>query len=201
MKPLSLVAFDMDGVIFDSMPVLTGLACALLTKSYNLSLNQANESYGRTSGIPFAAQLEVLFPGDRRNELVAMHYEHQHSQIYWKMGFPFGVTSLFKTLKEKRILTALVTSTDETILQNCVPQIAQLGFDFIGGNRKNYDKTAQLTRAHILLGMQPEDMLFVSDSWQDEARSIQLGADFRLVTCANVVDQVMRRVNGPLATV
>ncbi len=192
MKQISMVAFDLDGIILDSMPILTKLAVDTLVKAYNISESDAISHYTRTVGSPFAQQLEIIFPRDHRNFAVARQYEQEHTEVCEHLPISNGVPELIKWLKEERYNLALVSSTHHDMIHHFLPQVKQLRFDYLGGYKEDFDKASQLVRACILLGKRGEEALFVSDSENDMAYAEMADTRFQLATCANVAAVVKR---------
>ena len=73
--PIKAVAFDFDGTLIDSMPFLSRLATELLVEHYHLQPKDAERSYWQTTGLPFVAQLEAMFPGHWKNSHVSKQFE------------------------------------------------------------------------------------------------------------------------------
>ncbi len=189
---LSVVAFDMDGVVLNSIPVLKEIAVHTIQQLYNMPVQEAEKRYLDTLGMPFQQQLETIFPADKRNSMAAVHYESRHMSVYEKIPVVPGIPDLFNLLKSKHLATALVTSTDHSIVRTSVPHVLALGFDFVGGYKKDFDKTAQLTRASFILGKRPEEILFVSDSLNDSIHADNVGATFELATCETVIPLIKK---------
>jgi phosphoglycolate phosphatase len=94
---IRLVAFDFDGTIVDSMGNFADLAAEILNREHGITHAEARRMYIETSGLPFSAQLEELFPTDRRNGRLAIEFdqrklEHFHARPYFpdvKPGLDF----------------------------------------------------------------------------------------------------------------
>lgn len=72
---MSVIVFDLDGTLADTMPGLTRLAVELLVKWYEEE--EPEERYLETIGRSFSDQLEVLYPGEKRNQTVAEIYARE----------------------------------------------------------------------------------------------------------------------------
>ena len=58
---------DLDGTLIDSMPTLAEIAAEVMEEVYATPGILARELYLATCGLPFAGQLEEIYPGDVRN--------------------------------------------------------------------------------------------------------------------------------------
>ena len=57
-----VVAFDMDGTLLDSMPLIGRTAASILHETFGTPYPEAELQYYRTTGKPFELQLEELYP-------------------------------------------------------------------------------------------------------------------------------------------
>src|SRR4029079_17301195 len=58
---------DLDGTLIDSMPTLAEIATDVMEEVFGTPRVLGRELYLATCGIPFAKQLEEIYPGDPRN--------------------------------------------------------------------------------------------------------------------------------------
>ena len=58
---------DLDGTLIDTMPTLADIAAEVMEAVYGTPGILARELYLATCGLPFASQLEEIYPGDPRN--------------------------------------------------------------------------------------------------------------------------------------
>lgn len=72
--PEALVC-DLDGTLVDTMPILADIAQENMHATYGTPIDVARERYLGTCGIPFRQQLEVIYPGDTRNDGCAARFE------------------------------------------------------------------------------------------------------------------------------
>ena len=69
------IIFDFDGTLADTMTFLTDVAAHLLVKNYKLSEQEARKKYLETSGLEFAAQVDLMFPNNPKNSKVVAAFE------------------------------------------------------------------------------------------------------------------------------
>src|SRR5579864_2781581 len=55
---------DLDGTLIDSMPTLAEIASEVMEEVYATPAILSRELYLATCGLPFAGQLEEIYPGD-----------------------------------------------------------------------------------------------------------------------------------------
>ena len=57
-----VIAFDFDGTLIDTMSSLADIAAAVINEYHGLAVEMARELFLRTSGRPFAEQIQRIFP-------------------------------------------------------------------------------------------------------------------------------------------
>jgi len=165
---LQAIIFDFDGTIADTMPALTDLAVQLLSENYDISTEEAHTRYRETTGMDFASQMEVIFPGHPRNAEVVQTFEARKPQLVLdKPLFPEVVATL-KLLKARGIRQFICSSTKAEIVAEYVKRQEIDGlFDRCFGYEPSFEKGKQV--AFILRDwrLDPDRVLFVSDSVRD----------------------------------
>ena len=165
---LQAVIFDFDGTIADTMPALTDLAVQLLSENYDISTEEAHTRYRETTGMDFASQMEVIFPGHPRNAEVVQAFEARKPHLVLdKPLFPEVVATL-KLLKARGIRQFICSSTRAEIVAEYVTRQEIDGlFDRCFGYEPSFEKGKQV--AFILRNwhLDPDRVLFVSDSPRD----------------------------------
>ncbi len=112
----SAVIFDFDGTLADTMTFLTDVASHLLVKNYNLSEEEARKKYLATSGLEFAAQVDLMFPSHPKNSKVVSAFEkRKREDILDHRLFP-DVKPALSNLKAKRISLFVCSSTLHELL-------------------------------------------------------------------------------------
>ena len=170
-----LLIFDFDGTLVDSMGIYARKAGELISEHYGLSKEEARKLYLKTSGLPFAEQLEILFPGDKRNEKVSRIFEEWKEEVLHHLK-PFPeVEPLLRELKEKGYLIAVSSNNLQRYVQESVegwkvrPHFV-LGWD--GGEFKKgephvrfLEKATSLPReSFLMVGDSPNDLKLARSS-------------------------------------
>ena len=164
---IRLCAFDMDGVILDSMPTLTQYAVETMRVIYKCPREFAERRYKETTGRPFVQQLDEIFPKDERNSDALRLYETIHAAISPALPLSPMVPMVINTLRELEISTALITSTHKSILFDQLHQVQSLGFDFMGGFQDGFTKVDLLNEAMELMAIFPDECILFGDTEHD----------------------------------
>ena len=165
---LQAVIFDFDGTIADTMPALTDLAVQLLSDNYDISTGEAHTRYRETTGMDFASQMEVIFPGHPRNREVVETFEARKPQLVLdKPLFPEVVATL-KLFTARGIRQFICSSTRAEIVTEYVARQEIDGlFDRCFGYEPSFEKGRQVASILRDWRLDPDRVLFVSDSVRD----------------------------------
>ena len=165
---LQAVIFDFDGTIADTMPALTDLAVQLLSDNYDISTGEAHTRYRETTGMDFASQMEMIFPGDPRNREVVETFEARKPQLVLdKPLFPEVVATL-KLFTARGIRQFICSSTRAEIVTEYVARQEIDGlFDRCFGYEPSFEKGRQVASILRDWRLDPDRVLFVSDSLRD----------------------------------
>ncbi len=163
---LKAVIFDFDGTIADTMPFLTDLAVQLMTENYEISREVARSRYRETTGMDFGSQMEEIFPNHPRNRDVVESYEARKRQGVLKRPiFPEVVPTLM-LFKNRGVRQFICSSTREEIVTEYVRKIDNL-VDSCFGYRPGFEKDKQIEFILRHCSLDPDQVLFVSDSLRD----------------------------------
>ncbi len=165
---LKAVAFDFDGTIADTMPLLTKLAVDLITRNYDISEEEAERRYRETTGMNFASQMELIFPGHPRNQYVIEVFETKKQEnILEQRVFP-EVVSTLKFFKDRGVRCFICSSTaSETILEYARRHRLEDWLDGCLGYRPGFGKDRQLESIVQDYHLRPEEVVLVGDSLRD----------------------------------
>ena len=178
------------------MGELANLAVEVITNLYSIPAEKARDMYFSTVGIPFEAQLRLLFPGNDKNVIANAIYKKEHFNLSPTFPLSVKVRELFKELDKAGIEKALVTSTDWIILRDQLPQVNSLGFDSMSGYCENNTKLVQIRNAMRILDSDSQYTLYVGDTVFDESCAVACKINFVMVTPQTLYDNVMYAIEA-----
>jgi phosphoglycolate phosphatase-like HAD superfamily hydrolase len=169
---------DLDGTLIDTMPVLADVATEVMEEAFGTPRVLARELYIATCGIPFALQLEEIFPGDPRNAATAEIFEARK---------PARCNAIQLSLETRRALEELraagvrigISSNNGTENVETFARAAGFPFDLVlgygGGLAKGKPHLDACTRA---FAVDRQQMLFIGDSLHDGEIAEREGVPF-----------------------
>ena len=205
---IKLIAFDMDGVVIDSMPRLREIGIEIFQEELHINQSTAKNYYDCTVGLPFKKQLDAIWPelkpSMRVNDAVAHRYEKLHIESCKDFCVAKGFTDIMrcmKTITPTRyphgvMSTALVSSTNRYVIYKHLPQVMELDFDFVMGRSSVWsplpngrstftdclDKAQQISTLMYVLNIKASEVHYIGDSEQDAIYAEQLGVVFSYAT-------------------
>ena len=183
LESVQAIVFDFDGTAADTMGVLSDAALALLTETYGMPVETAREAYRQTTGMDFAAQLELIIPaGDRNAELADRFEAGKPDLVRTRAPFPRTLDALAH-LKHLGVAVFICSSTsDEIVKRFCADTGITDLVDCVSGLRPGHTKLDQLQAAVNATGLRPDHVLFVGDSLYDIDLANQASTRFAGVT-------------------
>lgn len=165
---LKAVAFDFDGVVADTMPMLSRLGRGVIQMYYDAPRHAASDLYWKTVGLPFIDQLEECFgANDSRNATAAEYFESRKKGLMAEaQPFP-DIQRLLLGLAAKGIRTALCSSTRSSLIEDFCKK-NKLPFIWLGGIEHG-KKHTQLLKFIRICGLSSEQILFLGDSIDRDA--------------------------------
>lgn len=182
-----LVIFDLDGTVLDTLGDLCNSVNFAL-KSYNLperSLDEVRTFVG--NGIRRLIDLSVpentaLSITDSVFDAFKAHYK-EHSSDNTK---PYnGISELLVELKEKGILTAVVSNKADFAVKNLADKFFDGLFSYISGEKEGIPRKPapdMVRNAIEFFGVSSEDAVYVGDSEVDIMTAKNCGIDSIIVT-------------------
>jgi len=173
-----LLIFDMDGTLIDTMEDYADKAAALIFEHYGKPRDEARRRYFDTSGLPFAQQLEQIFPKEPCNTEVAQMFES------WKDGYLMNVTlsseteQLLRGWRNARFCVAISSNNLEPYVRRLArswPVDAAMGYQEKEGLGKGEPHFQKLEEQ---FGFTREQMLFIGDSPNDARIAAQSKVPF-----------------------
>ena len=182
---IKALVFDLDGTLIDTMRYFGMVASEVINKYYGIDKEEAKKMYFETSGIPFFQQLEVLFPGDKRNSVASEEYEKNKLYYFFKEPFPEDALNVLKTIKKSFPRFVLVVSSNnfENLVKKYIIENRIMVFDeilgFRGGFSKGKDHFEYIMKKY---NFKKENLVFIGDSWWDAKVAIDNGINFIAIT-------------------
>jgi phosphoglycolate phosphatase len=165
---IEAVIFDFDGTVANTMPFLTELAVKLMTEKYNISRHDAQKRYLENTGMDFASQIELIFPGHPSNHDVVSRFESMREKDI--LAYPLfpEVVPAFKYFVSKKVRIFVCSSTRQEIVERYVRlyKIENLLESFLG-YRAGFGKGEQIAFIVQNYKFNPKEVLFVGDSLKD----------------------------------
>lgn len=193
-----LVMFDLDGTLIDTMGHFANLAAALMHEHYGLELTLARKRYLETSGIPLRQQLEVIFPGDARNDPTSAIYEDRKTSICLEAEMAADTVAGLEALQKGGVRVVLSSNSAQHFVDELVarcPVRFDLALGFGDGLAKGEPHVAEVQRR---LGVSAEDILFVGDSLKDGELAERCGQRFVGITGTFSATDFRNRFDGAI---
>ncbi|HVV50559.1 MAG TPA: HAD hydrolase-like protein [Polyangia bacterium] len=169
---------DLDGTLIDSMPTLADIAAEVMEAVYGTPGVLARELYLATCGLPFASQLEDIYPGDPRNPGASETFESRKPARCGAIQMPLETRSALESLRRAGVRVVVSSNNG---LENVEAFTRASAFDFdlvlgFGGGlakgRPHFDAVSRVFE------VDRQEMLFVGDSLHDGEIAEREGVPF-----------------------
>jgi phosphoglycolate phosphatase len=178
MESTQVIILDFDGTVADTMSYLTDLAAGLLVKRYGMGPDEARRSYVDTTGLPFVQQMEILYPGDRRNAETVRLFEADKRRSMGRFDLFPDVRDTIAALRAAGIRVCVSSGNFEDLIRDFMGPRG-LEVDLIMGFRPGFEKGRDhFEHAMRVFGSDPGGTVFVGDSIKDGERARDAGIGF-----------------------
>ncbi len=162
-----VVLFDFDGTLVDTMGRFADLAGSLISNEHELTLEEGRQAYLRTSGVPFFAQLAILFPQCPSNDRLVEEFETRKLAYYSGLDFLPDVPQAIEALRAGG-LKVVISSNNFTDVVTRFLATSDVEFDLVLGFGEGQAKgEPHFDLARRRFGTTRERLLFVGDSVRD----------------------------------
>ena len=173
--------FDLDGTLVDTMFGFADLAAEVMVEHHGAGFELARARYLETSGVPFAAQLEIIHPGHGANRAASDEFEERKRAICETTPMSAATRAALRGLRELGLKLVLSSNTGQSFVDDFVSREGfdfdlALGFDASAGLAKGQP---HVDRTVAALGLTTDDIWFVGDSLADS--DLAHGAGLRFV--------------------
>lgn len=184
---------DLDGTLIDTMPTLADIAAEVMERFYGTPGVLARELYLATCGLPFAAQLEEIYPGDARNRVASDTFEAAKPARCNKVQMPAETRRALEALRGAGV-RIVVSSNNGIDNVDAFAEASTFEFDlalgFGGGlakGRPHFDAVSRFFQ------IDRQQMLFVGDSLHDGEIAEREGVPFVALATTFAPERFMLR--------
>lgn len=196
MSERKAVVLDFDGTVADTMKGLQQVGVQIFVDTYGLSLAEAREQFLETAGEPFAAQLEILFPGHRLNPGSAGRF-HERKLSVFTAASPFSDTrKALELLAHYGVISGIVSSTESALLEGFINRhgLRDLAGALFGMTSGDDSKEMQVGRFKATLHLLGPEVTLIGDTPRDAECALRSGVGILAVTTTFTKDVFDRKV-------
>jgi phosphoglycolate phosphatase-like HAD superfamily hydrolase len=177
-KGIETVVLDFDGTVADTMSYLTELAGRLIHQRYGMPLEKAQRAYVDTTGLPFVQQMEIIFPGDRRNAETVRLFEADKRENMGDFDIFPEVRDTVGAMRRAGLRVCVSSGNFRDLIVEFL-KARGLEVDLIMGFRPGFEKGRDhFEHAMRRFGSDAPGVLFVGDSIKDGERALGAGIQF-----------------------
>ncbi len=184
---------DLDGTLIDTMPTLADIAAEVMERFYDTPAVLARELYLATCGLPFASQLEEIYPGDARNRTASETFEAAKPARCNRIQMPAETRRALEALRAAGV-RIVVSSNNGIENVDTFAEASKFDFDlalgFGGGlakGRPHFDAVSRFFQ------IDRQQMLFVGDSLHDGEIAEHEGVPFVALATTFAPERFMLR--------
>ena len=156
------------------------LAASLIKEVSDLDFNQAREAYLKTSGLPFAEQLKLIFPGKDHVSL-SQRFEKQKMESYLDYPVYPEALTILGSLREKGLKLAISSNNAQAFVEEYLAHHRALSdyIDLTLGYSDGFSKGVKhFDRALDHFNLEVREACYMGDSLHDGREAFKYGLDF-----------------------
>lgn len=174
----SLLVFDLDGTLVDTMGDYGDKAALLMEEHYGTDRVEARNLYFKTSGLPFEQQLKIIYPDQCNTDEVADKFEDWKDGYLQEITLPEDIEALFIQWRKSGYKIAISSNNLQIYVDRLAadwPVDAALGYRPAEqyGKGEAHFKTLEET-----FNLDRQKMLFTGDSPNDARIAGECRVDF-----------------------
>lgn len=192
------VVFDFDGTLVDTMAGFADIAADVIHRRHGLDRAFARAEYLRTSGLPFRQQLDLICPGDARNDDAAAEFESTKQAGFFAERFDDDVKAAVRGLQGKGLKCIVSSNNFQELVDRFVAREPDVRFDLVLGARPPdfYKGADHFRHVKATLGLAGGQLVFVGDSLKDAEKARDNGVRFVAKTGTFTHDDFQRHFPG-----
>lgn len=163
------IIFDFDGTLIDTMQIFADVASFLICEHYEMNKCEARKMYFKTSGLPFHQQLDIIFPENEKNKMVAQIYEEQKLVATANVEIEDDALDALKKLKKLGYHLVISSNNFQHNINDFIGKNdLHDTFDLALGFKDNFAKGKEHFEFAIKeLGLEKNKTVFIGDSLND----------------------------------
>jgi choline kinase/phosphatidylglycerophosphate synthase/phosphoglycolate phosphatase-like HAD superfamily hydrolase len=193
-SPLRAVIFDLDGTVADSMGYLSEIAVGLISEHHDVPPSAVRSRYLETTGMDFASQMEIMFPGDPANSVIITAMEERKRLGFLESDLFSDVWPALRFFKARQLGVFICSSTSHDLVREYV-QRAELEalVDCAQGYSLGLTKDRQIESILSDHGLDASEVMFLGDSFADFDFARRAGVRFVALARMFSVEEFRRR--------
>jgi phosphoglycolate phosphatase-like HAD superfamily hydrolase len=145
-----------------------------------MSFEEGRRRYIETSGVPFCQQIEIIYPGDARNDETVRMFEDEKLQGFYSSHFDPEVAKALASMRAKGFLIGVSSGNfpdliDEYVKREGVEFNIVMGYEHERGFEKGAPHFDYFLEEFAL---SKSDLTFVGDSLKDADKGYDYGVQF-----------------------